>query len=119
MWKAKLSDGSVVEQSNDIALWRRTMNHCKEQGLQVVSFTWNDEEVDDRAVACFIINDAAGSTAHGLLRARVGLGTFRENGKGRIQWKTVVGDPKYGDYSEVVQAKDAATYREISIDRKK
>jgi hypothetical protein len=120
MWKVELSDGHIVEQSKeiDITLWRKTMHRCKEHGLHVVSFTWNGEEVDDRAVACFVINDAVGSSAHGLVRLRFGLGIFRENGKGRIHWKTVIGNPKHGDYSEVVKPKDAETYRELAVDKK-
>jgi hypothetical protein len=118
MWKIKLSNGDTVEQSEDQFLWRKIMNRCKENGLHIVSFTWNGKEIDDRATACFIINDVAGSTVRGLVRARVGLGSFRENGKGRIMWKTQVGNPTAGDYCEVIRPDKAQTYKEISIDRK-
>lgn len=118
MWEVKISDGSVVQQNGDFSLWRQTMTRCKEQGLHIESFTWEGKEVDNRGVECFIINDIVGSAARGIVRARIGLGTFRSNGKGRIQWKTLKGDPTFGNYSEVVKAEDAARFHEIAVERK-
>lgn len=118
MWEVTLSDGNVIEQEADFSLWRRTVGLCRERGLHLTSFKWNGEEVDPRGVHCFVIHDVVGSTSRGIVRARVGMGTFRSNGKGRIHWKTQVGDPAYGDYVEVVKPEKAATYMEVAVERK-
>ena len=118
MWKATLSDGSQFEQTSDVGEWRKLVGKCIAEGLHLTSFTYNDEEVDPRGQSCFIVYDAVGSMKQGMVRARVGIGTFRSNGKGHISWKTQVGNPEYGDYNEVIKPDEAAKYLDIAVERK-
>ncbi len=119
MWQATLSNNEVIQQSPDVSKWRKqVMERCNRDDLHLISFTWDGEEVDPRGESCFIINDVYGFAGAGVIRARLGLGTFRSNGKGRIIWKTLLGDPKCGNYSEVIPPEKAAVYMELAVERK-
>lgn len=117
MWEVTLSDDSISQMNEDITLWRKIRDKCKQNGLHVTSLKWNGEEIDPRGKSVFIISDIVGTASQGIIRARIGLGTFRSNDKASIQWKTIKGDPEFGDHSQIVPASEARQYNELAIER--
>jgi hypothetical protein len=116
-WEAILSNGEIF-QGGDISSWRTLKRKCDEQQLHIHSLTRNAEEIDShpKAKSYFIIYDQWQSLMSKQARTRICFGSFRENGKARLQWEvinsTLADDP--GNYTEIVTPNNAV-WNQVSI----
>lgn len=92
-WEADLSDGSTIhEDGNDISHWAKVLQHCNENGLEIVEFrVVNDNSgkhkvIDKLADGYFVINQITGFMRGGS-QSRRGIGSVRyKSNKVRIEW---------------------------------
>lgn len=117
-WRATLINGKIVS-SDQAGAWKLLVHNCKQNSLKITSLKYNDEEVDDRAISYFVIHSSFASINSKARSIRIGLGSFRANGKCNIRWFNVEGDPIYPDHKEVIMPKKAEMYKPLTIEVEK
>lgn len=119
-WQAILNNGEVIDSTEDIGLWRKLSQRCKQEGLTISSLKNRGLEIDEAADSYFIIQEAVVLSVYRdpeNQRFRRGFGSIRrKNNKCRISW--VCEQHKGGNYTEVIKG-ISDFYEEISIPVKK
>ncbi len=113
-WTAILSNGEKIEEQ-DMSSWRKLKGKCVQGELKIQSLEYEKQEVDPKAVSYFVIFDVITFIFSKNQRIRRGIGSFQTNGKARIKWETIQGNPQNGNYTEVVQPKDTF-WQELSVE---
>lgn len=114
-WEATLTNGEVVK--SDIAgEWRKLVTKCKESDLKISSLKYDGKETDERAISYFVIHSAFSLMLSKITSMRIGLGSFRANGKCRIRWFNVEGQEIYTDHSQVIRPEKAEMYKPLTIE---
>ena len=113
-WTAILSNGEKIEEQ-DMSSWRKLKGKCVQGELKIQSLEYEKQEVDPKAVSYFVIFDVITFIFSKNQRIRRGIGSFHTNGKDRIKWETIQGNPQNGNYTEVVQPKDTF-WQELSVE---
>lgn len=117
-WRATLTNGEVVE-SDQAGSWKLLVSKCKDKDLKIASLKYNDKEIDTRAVSYFVIHSGFASLNSELRSMRIGLGSFRPNGKCNIRWFNVAGEPLYTDHKQIIKPEQAKMYKPLAIEVEK
>ena len=117
-WTALLSNGEKFD-GGDISSWRTLKSKCDSENLTIRALLRGDEEIDlhQKVISYFIMYDQVTTIFTQLSRTRICFGSFRENGKARLQWEVInstLGGEDFGNYTEVVKP-DNAMWDQISI----
>lgn len=117
-WEATLTNGDVVS-SDRAGEWKKLVELCKTKELKISSLKYNNEEIDDRAVSYFVIHSGFASINSEIRSMRIGLGSFRPNGKCKISWFNVAGNTIYSDHKQIIRPEKAEMYKPLTIEVEK
>lgn len=117
-WKAILSNSEIFE-GGDIGAWRVLKNKCDAENLTIKKLLRDDKEVDPHpaTVSYFIMYDQVTTLISKQSRTRICFGSFRKNGKARLQWEVInntLGSEDRGNHTRIVSG-DNEMWKELAI----
>lgn len=117
-WTAILNNKEVFV-GKDMSSWRELKKKCDEENLSIVALLRDGKEIDPhpKAKSYFIMYDTMTTLTNSLQRTRICYGSFRENGKARLDWKVVQSnfDNSFGEHVEIVVPENAQSWQELCI----